>query len=106
MDYRSSRRIAADEYLSAIRLNRHIGTEGSTLISRFLGLDHQDEKWIAPDGRDCTVLCNMSDLGGFDIQAWTLNGWILSDQSTALLRAEFPHAVSYTHLTLPTSDLV
>ena len=92
MAYRRNARIVADEYCSAIQLNRQIGTEGSTLISEFLGLNLRDDKWIAPDGRDCTVLCNMeSDMGGFDsIQPWTLDGWILSDQSMVQLRAEFP----------------
>ena len=91
MAYRSYARIAADEYGSAIQLNRHIGTEGLTLISEFLGLDCRDDTWIAPDGRDCTVLCDMSALGGFGSrQAWTLDGWILSDESMERLRAEFP----------------
>ena len=92
MAYRRNARIAADEYCSAVQINRHIGTECSTLISEFLGLDLRDDKWIAPDGRDCTVLCNiMSDMGGFDsIHSWTLGGWILSDQSMVQLRAEFP----------------
>ena len=88
--YRSDATIAADEFCSAILVRRIVGTENSTLIGKFLGLDLLDVKWIAPDGRDCTVLCDRSDMGGFDSQAWTIDGWALSDQSMAELRAEFP----------------
>ena len=91
MDYRSSARIAADEYSSTIELNRHFGTGGSTLIANFLGLDNRDDKWIAPDGQDLTMLCDMSATGGFDSrEAWTVNGWILSAESMNKLKAEFP----------------
>ena len=90
MAYRDDARIAADEYCSAIQLNQKIGTEGMKLIADFLGLRERDVKWIAPDGRDCSVLCHMSALGGFDSQAWTLDGWVLSDSSMAQLWAEFP----------------
>ena len=90
MDYRSYDRIAADEYCSAIELNRRIGVEGSTVISRFLGLHQQDLNSVAPDGRDCTELCNRSAIGGFDGQCWTINGWVLSDESMAQLPADFP----------------
>ena len=80
----------ADDYCSVIQLNRHIGVESNTLLAQFLGVDCRDQKWWAPDGRDCTVLCEMSDLGGFDSrQDWTLDGWILSDRSMDMLRAEF-----------------
>ena len=91
MAYRRNARIAADEYCSAIQLNRLFGMEGSTLISECLGLFETELNWIAPDGRYCTVLCNRSDLGGFDSLEWTLDGWILSDHSMAQLRAEFPN---------------
>ena len=91
MDYRSSARIAADEYSSTIELNRHFGTGGSTLIATFLGLDILDEKWIGPEGQDLTMLCDRSDTGGFDSrEPWTVNGWILSAESMRKLKAEFP----------------
>ena len=91
MDYRSSARIAADEYSSTIELNRHFGTGGSTLIAQFLGLDNRDDTWIAPDGRDCTGLCDRSATGGFDSrEPWTVNGWTLSAESMRKLKAEFP----------------
>ena len=89
--YRSNAQIAADEYASAIQTNRKIGTEGNTVIAQFLGLFEKDEKWISPDGRDMTGLCNASDRGGFESEGpWTLNGWTLDDWSMAQLRAEFP----------------
>lgn len=90
MDYRSPARIAADEYCSVIELNRCFGSPGNELIARCFGLDDRDVKWVAPDGRDMTALCDRSALGGFDSTAWTLNGWVLSDRSMAMLRAEFP----------------
>ena len=90
MDYRSYDRIAADEYCSAIEFNRRFGMEGSTVMSRFLGLHQQDLNWVAPDGRDCTELCNRSAIGSFGGHGWTIGGWILDADSMAELRAEFP----------------
>ena len=91
MAYRTDARIAADEYTSTIQVNRLLRMEGIRLIADYLGLMELDLKWIAPDGTDCTALCNMSDQGGFDSHEWSIDGWILSDDSMAQLRAEFPN---------------
>ena len=91
MAYRSSVRIAADDYCSSIQLNRHFGMDGNTLIAECLGCSERDDTWIAPDGRDCTGLCDRSATGGFDSrEPWTLSGWILSVESMNKLKAEFP----------------
>ena len=98
MAYRSGARICADEYCCIIHLDRRFNIEGNgsgvdalLAMAQFLDLDTRDMKWLSPDGRDCTLLCSMSMLGGFDSsQDWTLNGWVLSEESMAKLRAEFP----------------
>ena len=90
MAYRRNARIAADEYCSAIELNRLFRMEGSIVLPMFLGCDERDDRWIAPDGRDLTDLCNRSDYC-FDSHEWTTDGWVLSEISMARLRAEFPN---------------
>ncbi len=76
MAYRRNARIEADEYCSAIEVNRLFGMQGSRLIAECLGLIELDLKLFGPDGRDCTALCDRSDQGGFDSSDWTLDGWI------------------------------
>ena len=89
MAYRTSARIAADDYCSSIQLNRHLGIDGSTLIAECLGCDQRDVTWLAPDGRDFTGLCDRSATGGFDSrEPWTLSGWILSVESMNKLKVE------------------
>ena len=90
MAYRRNARIAADEYCSAIELNRLFRMEGSIVLPMFLGCDERDDRWIAPDGRDLTDLCNRSDYC-FDSHEWRTDGWVLTEKSMARLRAEFPH---------------
>ena len=95
MAYRHWSRIAADEHCLAIQVSRHIVTPGGTCIAKFLGLDNRDEKWIGPDGRDLTALCNRSLIGGFYSRNWTIDGWVLSDRWMAELRAEFPNEFAH-----------
>ena len=84
-------RISADEYCAVIQLNRALRMEGETLMAEFLGLDRADPKWIGPDGRDLTRLCELSSLGGFSAEKpWTFNGWVLDDESMAILQEEYP----------------
>ena len=86
----SDARIAANDYCSVLHLNRLFRMEGDTLLAEFLGVDVRDQKWIAPDGRDCSRMVEMSSIGGFSSQAWTFDGWILDDESMANLREEYP----------------
>ena len=84
-------RISADEYCAVIQLNRALRMEGETLVAECLGLDTHDPKWIGPDGRDLTRLCELSSLGGFSSEKpWTFNGWVLDEESMAMLQEEYP----------------
>ena len=60
------------------------------MIAEFIGLHRRDLKWLAPDGFDCTEMCEWSYIGGFRSQLpWTLHGWILDDDSHCMIVTEY-----------------
>ena len=58
-------------------------------LALYLDLPAVDDKWVTPEGRDVTHLCESSDEGGFSGK-WSLQGWVLDELSMTALRAEFP----------------
>ena len=79
------------EFPALVNLSTILGEEVATMIADTLDLSANDLRWITPDGRDVTDLCNkQSANGGFSSRKWTLRGWILDRVSVSDLKEEFP----------------
>ena len=79
------------EFPALVNLSTILGEEVATMIADTLDLSANDLRWITPDGRDVTDLCNKrSANGGFSARKWTLRGWILDRVSVSDLKEEFP----------------
>ena len=79
------------ELPALVNLSTILGEEVATMIAETLDLSANDTRWITPDGRDVTDLCNkQSANGGFSSRKWTLRGWILDRVSVSDLKEEFP----------------
>ena len=80
--------VTANEYCSALHIIRrfpYIMDE----ICNLLGFEERDLKWVTPEGRDASGLCQRS-MFGFSAYRWSIDGWELDEDSMAQLRAEFP----------------
>ena len=79
------------ELPALVGLSTILSEEVATMIAEALDLSANDLRWITPDGRDVTALCNnQSANGGFSSVKWTLRGWILDRVSLSDLKEEFP----------------
>ena len=101
MAYRTESHEAADELCSCYHLNAYVGMVGDTLVAQFLGLDNKCIKWVTPFGEDVTALCEESDHDGtFNSTCWSLQGWVLDEESVQKLMEEFPDRYPLQHLAL------
>ena len=87
--------MAADAFAGIKQLARTLFPPGAgdmfaKELAELIGLPELDEKWVTPEGRDVTRLCEASDDGGFSSSRWTMQGWVLDDRSMIALRNEFP----------------
>ena len=86
--------MAADSFVAVTQLSRKLFPPGASdmfakELALYLDLPALDDKWVTPEGRDVTHLCESSDEGGFSGK-WSLQGWVLDELSMEALRAEFP----------------
>ena len=86
--------MAADAFVAIKQLARKLFPPGASdmfakELAEYHGLPELDDKWLTPEGRDVTHLCESSDEGGFSGK-WSLQGWVLDELSMTALRAEFP----------------
>ena len=86
--------MAADAFASihhvAKKLGPGIGDMFAKQLAEFVGLPELDETWLTPEGRDVTRCCGASDNGGFSSSHWTMQGWVLDNESMLALKREFP----------------
>ena len=86
--------MAADAFAGiqalAKMLGPGVGDMFAKKIGEFVGLPELDERWITPEGRDVTRCCGASSSGGFSSSHWTMQGWVLDDDSMQALKREFP----------------
>ena len=87
--------MAADAFVAIKQLAHRLFPPGAAdmfakELAELIGLPDLDEKWVTPEGRDVTRLCEASDDGGFSSSRWTMQGWVLDDRSMTALRDEFP----------------
>ena len=81
--------VTANEYCSALHIIRrcpYIMDE----ICNLLGFAERDLKWVTPEGRDVSGLCDRSLNGGLSAYRWSIDGWELDEDSMIQLRNEFP----------------
>ena len=85
--------MAADSFVAVTQLARNFfpfaKDEFTKELALYIDLPALDDKWVTPDGRDVTHLCELADEGGF-FGKWSLKGWVLDESSMEALRAEFP----------------
>ena len=85
--------MAADSFVAVTQLARKFYPfaldEYTKELALYIDLPSFDDKWVTPEGRDVTHLCESSDEGGFSGK-WSLQGWMLDELSMTALRAEFP----------------
>ena len=85
--------MAAESFVAVTQLARKFypfASEEYTLqLALYIDLPSFDDKWVTPDGRDVTHLCELADEGGLSGK-WSLKGWVLDESSMEALRAEFP----------------
>ena len=86
--------MAADAFVAITQLARKLFPPGASdmfakELALYHGLPELDDKWLTPEGRDVTHLCESSDEGGSSGK-WSLQGWVLDELSMTALRAEFP----------------
>ena len=86
--------MAADSFVAVTQLSRKLFPPGASdmfakELALYLDLPALDDKWLTPEGRDVTHLCESSDEGGFSGK-WSLQGWVLDESSMEALKAEFP----------------
>ena len=85
--------MAADSFVAVTQLARNFfpfaKDEFAKELALYIDLPALDDKWLTPEGRDVTHLCESSDEGGFSGK-WSLQGWVLDELSMTALRAEFP----------------
>ena len=62
----------------------------TTEIAWLLDLPVHDRRMVTAHGRKETVWCNMSIIGDFTSTRWTIEGWLLDDESVLALELEFP----------------
>ena len=86
----------ANEFCSVWQIaNSILGRGPASEIASMLGLPDHDERWCTPYGQDVTHLCVRSDNGGFSSNVWTVDGWVLDDESMWQLVDEFPFEFYY-----------
>ena len=81
--------MAADAFAGIHSLSRKLGPGLGDMFAKglaeFIGLPEVDENWVTPDGRDVTRCCGASSHGGFSSSRWTMQGWVLDDESMLAL---------------------
>ena len=86
----------ANEFCSVWQIaNSILGRGPASEIASMLGLPDHDERWCTPYGQDVTHLCVRNDNGGFSSNVWTVDGWVLDDESMWQLVDEFPFEFYY-----------
>ena len=81
----------ANEFCSVQHIaNSILGRGPAFEIAAMLGLPDHDERRCTPYGQDVTHLCVRSDNGVFSSNVWTVDGWVLDDESMLQLQDEFP----------------
>ena len=83
----------ADEFAAVVHLRDMLGDDVARELAFTLGFPEADIRWITPNGRDVTALCDRSDNGGFSSSQWTFSGWVLDDSSMRALADEFPDEI-------------
>ena len=80
--------VTANEYCSALHFIRRCPYIMDEMCN-LLGFAERDLKWVTPEGRDVSGLCQRS-MFGFAACMWSIDGWELDEDSMAQLRDEFP----------------
>ena len=80
--------VTANEYCSALHIIRRCPYIMDEMCN-LLGFAERDLKWVTPEGRDASGLCQMS-MFGLSAYRWSIDGWELDEDSMTQLRNEFP----------------